>query len=98
MKPSMILRHFGVDPVVDEDELPIGISFIAQAIFRRCPGRLEGNLLSSVAINSFACAKVTVEFESFCLLNGCVLLVVGVLVGRSPSTFFPLNSTFFLFL
>jgi hypothetical protein len=53
--------------LLTKDELPIGVGLIAQAILRRCPGSLEGDLLSAPAIDAFARAKITVEFERLCL-------------------------------
>src|SRR5215472_10675734 len=66
--PCFVVVVFGVHPVVDEDELPVGLRFIAQPIFRVSPGSLESDLLPAVAIEAIPRTKVAVELETLHLL------------------------------
>src|SRR5271165_3620342 len=63
LHPRAIGPVFGVDPIVDQDQFGIGFGLIAQTEFGFRPRRLEGNLLSTHAVETVTGTEVPVEFE-----------------------------------
>jgi hypothetical protein len=54
VKPRVILWRLGVDPIIDKYELSICVAFIAEAVLRRSAGSFEGDLLTTLAIDTFS--------------------------------------------
>ena len=66
--PGFVRVALGIQPIVDENKLAIGLRFISQAILRIRARSLESDLLAAYAVESVSGAQVAVELKSSHLL------------------------------
>src|SRR6516162_10980846 len=64
LDPSLVWVLSRVQPVVNEDELPISFRFVPQSVFRFCARCLKCDLLATFAIQPVSRAEISMKFES----------------------------------
>ena len=67
-QPRSVAVMFRVQPIVDENQFPICLRFVAQPVFRVRTRRLKRHLLAALAVHSVARPKISVKFKRAYLL------------------------------
>src|SRR5258706_3343705 len=62
--PSLVRGSLWVQPVVHEDQFAICLGFVSQAVLSSRAWSLEGDLLSTYAVDAVARAEVSMKFEA----------------------------------
>src|SRR5215469_4755116 len=66
--PRFVVVVIGVQPVVNEDELAVGLRFVAQTVFGVRSGGWEANCLPTFLFRAIPRTKIAVELETLHLL------------------------------